>query len=249
MPSLSFMMIKPALAQSILTPSVPEFSVKYVDNSYDAPPTYGTDQYTGKSIIVNEGYHVDGRTIEFTIKNQPFASYNDSSGNYTTLYYNFRFKGHYGNVWTYFPFEGAITTHSYGGMYGGPVFNYYSASNSEDTIFSITLKDLTSFSGSDTPPNGSQMDFQVQAQKGFIYKIPQSAGMGPAYGFTGESSAWSNTQTITIQASSSSASPTSTLTPTPASTTDIPEFPAIAGLAIFLALSLFAITVLTIRKK
>jgi hypothetical protein len=28
-------------------PSVPEFTLKYADNSYEAPPTYGIDQYTG----------------------------------------------------------------------------------------------------------------------------------------------------------------------------------------------------------
>lgn len=36
---------------SISKPSVPEFTVKYVDNSYDVPPTYGIDQYTGEKSL------------------------------------------------------------------------------------------------------------------------------------------------------------------------------------------------------
>lgn len=37
-------------------PSVPEFTVKLVDNSYDVPPTQTTDPYTGTKTI--PGYHV-----------------------------------------------------------------------------------------------------------------------------------------------------------------------------------------------
>lgn len=66
-------------------PSVPEFTLKYLDYSYDVPPTYGIDQYTGENVTVKYGYHVDNRSIEFTFKNQPFAPYTDSSG--TTLNY------------------------------------------------------------------------------------------------------------------------------------------------------------------
>ena len=77
----SLVMVETAFAQSIPTPSVPEFTVKYVDNSYDVPPTYGTDQYTGQTIIIQDGYHVDNRSIQFIIKNQPFAPYADSLPN------------------------------------------------------------------------------------------------------------------------------------------------------------------------
>jgi hypothetical protein len=42
---------EPTKEASILKPSVPEFAVKYVGYSYDVPPTYGIDQYTGEPVI------------------------------------------------------------------------------------------------------------------------------------------------------------------------------------------------------
>ena len=43
-------------AQSITKPSVPQFSLKFVDASYDVPTTYSTDPYTGET-VTNSGYH------------------------------------------------------------------------------------------------------------------------------------------------------------------------------------------------
>jgi ABC-type oligopeptide transport system substrate-binding subunit len=60
-------------AQAIPKPSVPEFTSKYVDHSYDIPPTYGIDQYTGKTVETKQGEHIDNRTVEITIKNEPFT--------------------------------------------------------------------------------------------------------------------------------------------------------------------------------
>src|SRR3990172_3290742 len=59
---------------SIPKPSVPEFTLKLVDSSYDEPTTYSTDPYTGKQ-VTHEGYHVESRTIELKIKNQPFTPF------------------------------------------------------------------------------------------------------------------------------------------------------------------------------
>lgn len=62
---------KPTEPASIPTPSVPEFTLKYVDNSYDVPSstTTTTDPYTGEQTITTEpGYHVANETIEVTIK-------------------------------------------------------------------------------------------------------------------------------------------------------------------------------------
>jgi hypothetical protein len=80
---------------SIPKPSVPEFTIEYIDKSYDVQPTYGINQYTGQNVTTVAGYHVDKRTVEFTIKNQPFTTYRDSNGNNISLYCNFRFKGRY----------------------------------------------------------------------------------------------------------------------------------------------------------
>ena len=81
----SLIMAKPACA-STPKPSVPEFTLKYVDHSYDVPPTYSTDPYTGKTVMTQAGYHVENKSIEVTIKNQPFTNYKDASGNNVMLF-------------------------------------------------------------------------------------------------------------------------------------------------------------------
>ena len=86
--------IKPALAQTC-APTVPQFKVKYVDNSYDVLPTYGIDPYTGQTIITGSGSQVDNRTIEVTIKNPPFTPYTDSNNLPIQLYHDVRSKGHF----------------------------------------------------------------------------------------------------------------------------------------------------------
>lgn len=242
--SLSLIMVRPASAQSIPTPSVPEFTIKYVDNSYDIPPTYGVDQYTGQNIIIKAGQHVDSRTIEFTIKNQSFKPYSDTNGNHITLYYDFRFKGAYGNDWSYYP----DTSHTYGRYTG--FFPDTSASNSDYTVIMISLPTLTSYpAGTPEIPTGAKVDFQVQAIMGNI--SIESTGMvaGGFYGFTGERSDWSNTQTITITngatstiiSASASSNPTPSPITTSTTTPNIPELPILVVLPLFLAMFLIAI--------
>src|ERR1035437_7797083 len=176
----SSIVVRPVFAQSIPKPSLPEFSVKYFIYSSYVPPTYGIDQYTGKNVTIQNGYQVTNRTLVFTIKNQLFTPYTDANGNNIGLYYNFRYKGHFGDTWSYYPFTDAYsknptmqeqTTHSYG-PYGGGHFIYYSASNSADTITTIPVDLLTPFPGGPQIPDGSQVDFQVQAQIGQINPIP-----------------------------------------------------------------------------
>ena len=197
----------------IPNPSVPEFTLKSVDYSYDVPPTYGIDQFTGENVITQSGYHVDNQSVAFKIKNQPFTSYNDSSGNIINLYFNFRFKGNFGSEWRYYPFsESGQGTVKYSTLFylltdQSPKLP---ASNSEYTDIALGLPFL--FAG-DTPSVGSQVDFQVQALIGHI----DSIGDGFS-GFTGQTSDWSNIQTITVGESqiptpSPAATPTSTPTP------------------------------------
>lgn len=81
-------------------PSVPEFTLKYVDYSYDTPVTYGTDPYTGQTIVTNPSNHVDNRTVQIVIKNQPFTPYTDGNGIAINLFYNVRYKGSFGEDWT-----------------------------------------------------------------------------------------------------------------------------------------------------
>jgi hypothetical protein len=75
----SLLIILSANAQTIPKPSVPEFSVQFIDSSYNI-----TDQNTGQFEQVVNG------TIQITIKNQQFTySFNDTIYN---LYYNIRTK-------------------------------------------------------------------------------------------------------------------------------------------------------------
>lgn len=53
----ALIMVMPAFAQtpapssvSITTPSVPEFSVKFVNTSYEVPTSYSIDPYTGQNV-------------------------------------------------------------------------------------------------------------------------------------------------------------------------------------------------------
>jgi hypothetical protein len=95
---LSLLSVKPANAQTSVTPSVPEFTVKFIDRSYKAAPSSSINPYTGQQ-VTTEGHYVENRTIELTIKNQPFTSYIQSGEN-ISFYYNVREKGPYEENWT-----------------------------------------------------------------------------------------------------------------------------------------------------
>ena len=99
----SLIMVETASAQSIPKPSVPEFTLTFVDHPYDVPPKYSTDPYTGKNVTTQDGYRAQNRSIEVIIINQPFTPYEDSNGNQIYLFYNVSIKGHYENNWRYFP--------------------------------------------------------------------------------------------------------------------------------------------------
>jgi hypothetical protein len=89
-------MVKPAFAQSIPKPPFPQFTLKFIDASYDMPTTYSTNPYTGEN-VTHQGYHVDNRTIEISILNSNFAATFDKL---FFLYYNVQIKGHSVENWT-----------------------------------------------------------------------------------------------------------------------------------------------------
>jgi hypothetical protein len=187
----SLIAVKPAPAEaSIPKPSVPEFTLKLADHSYDVPPSTitATDPYTGKQTVTTKpGYHVENKTIEITIKNQPFVS----SSNLTNLYYDVRVKGHFGENWTELYSYSEVT-----------VGNLPLQSASENTVIS-TPQDY---------PAGGQVDFQVEAIIGTVHPLYNTNFAYWEY----ETSGWSNTQTITIPTST----PSSPDSPSPASTPD-----------------------------
>jgi hypothetical protein len=190
------------LTSAASAPSVPEFTVKQVDRSYDVPTTYSTNQYTGET-ITNPGYHVQNRTIDVIIKNQPFSP-STVEGNTTGLFYNVQAKGSFED-WS-------------NSLYSDSHNKYaFAASTSGYTIVTIIM-------GSDGwyPSDGSQVDIRAQAVTGYSYYV-WSLGGGPIPIGTQfrllAASDWSNTQTITIGSGNATTSqPTMQPTQNPAET-------------------------------
>ena len=183
-------------------PSIPEFTLKFEAHPYDVPPIYEVDQYTGENVMTQEGYHVENRSLVITIENQPFTPFTDADGHAVSLFYNFSVKGRYGEDWKY--------------------CGCYPASDSDYTVVSFGLADsfregylcLGSFLG-DIPADG-EVDIRVQARIGTYIESREPWYFMDVYDvkFTGETSEWSETQTVKLSANQSP-TPSPTTTPTP----------------------------------
>jgi hypothetical protein len=142
----------------IMQPSTPDFTVEFVDRSYDVPITYTnhTDPYTGEQTTIKHGgNHVTNNTLDVTIKNQPFTTITLEDGNTPELYYTVRWKGHFEN-WT--------------GEFSPDQFKIVKASDSEYTVVTYVLTSYaTGESGGIHIPKGGQIDFEVKAQAGYFY--------------------------------------------------------------------------------
>jgi hypothetical protein len=205
---------QPISAQT--TPSVPEFSLKFVDNSYDykVPPeiTTAMNPFTGiTNSTTKPGYtvHVENKSIIITIRNQVFTP---SSGNQYLLY-AVNVKGHYVEFWGTLLGEGTFRTQDWFPQQSEPP-KYPSAgdmpkqSNSDYTVLNYSVNSFAA---------GSQMDFQVQAVTGYDaqawYNDPDHplafgiGSMGPIIAVN-QRSGWSKTQTITIPQPLPSETPT-----------------------------------------
>ncbi len=68
MSCLILLIAKPANAQTIPKPSIPEFKLSYTNNIYDVPAA--TSQWSGEP-IPNTAYHVDYREVYIKARNQP----------------------------------------------------------------------------------------------------------------------------------------------------------------------------------
>jgi len=240
--------VKPANAQ-IPAPSVPQFAVQYAVYTYYYAPTYSINPYTGQNETISSGGQIDNQTIEFMVANQPFTPYTDSNGNYIGLFYNFRCKGHFGTQWTYYPFtpteQGTLQSTYIKEIEPSAAFP---ASNTQNTTISIDL----SYLNLQNDAQGGQVDFQVQALIGYIgtINIPNDNG-NSLFSFTGQSSNWSNTQTLTINYNQNSTVSTAlskqTTSPTPTSTPSVPE---LSWLVIApLLLSVFFVAVIFRHRK
>ncbi|MFA7397530.1 MAG: hypothetical protein WC046_03500 [Candidatus Bathyarchaeia archaeon] len=192
MSSLTVVLVKPANAEPdinapIPIPSVPEFTIKYVDHSYDVPTTTTThtNPYTGEvTTKTHQGYHVKNFTIDMTIKNQEFpASINGSA---LGMRYFIQTKGHFESDWQ----ESHVDTQSTSG-------------------YTTVALPANSY------PAGGTIDFRVKAWLGY-YTPSISDGrlvVSPAWFLYPRPSDWSSTQSITIPESNNS--PTSAPNPTP----------------------------------
>jgi len=184
-------------------PSVPQFTVKLIDNSYDIPPSTTTiaDPYTGKeTTITNTGNHITDRSIEVTIENQPFTPYTDANNYRHELRYIVQFKGHFEENWRDFPSPNRRTTPSNS--------QYTVILASSNSMYGIPLNSLAA---------GSQLDFRVQAVDGYLKSL-SADDVGPLGGtafIDDVYSSWSNVKTITIHGESPVTPPTQTNFPSP----------------------------------
>lgn len=173
----SLMLVNPVYA--VPKPSIPEFTVKVIDNSYDVPTSYSKDPYTGEA-ITSPGYRVNNQTIIVTIKNQHFTS------GTSFLCYNVRAKGH---------FEGETGWQER--YHFSPTSNGYpNQSLSNETVLSFIAE----------YPANAQVDIQIQAlavcpTQVFVHASEHimdfSVTLVPGY-VVAETSGWSNTQTVTF---------------------------------------------------
>jgi hypothetical protein len=194
--------VKPACGQAVTKPPIPEFTAKYVDYSYDIPPTYGTNAYNGKTEITSFGEHVDNRTVEITITNLPFSPFNDSNGNTINRFYDVRYKGSYTNDWTTM-----FSNQTQGYQVGQPPNPYMKYGYAVEDYSAQTTTIIYHLTWN-VPINGS-IDFQVESLDGYteITYADSHIIIGWAgFAFHGQESGWSDTKTITLGENASSTS-------------------------------------------
>jgi hypothetical protein len=228
--SSSLVMVGDSVASS--KPSAPHFTLQYVKHPYDTPPQYTTDPYTGKSVISSGGYHYENASIEVTIKNPPFTSYVDSSGNKTGVFYSFRFKGHYSPEWK--EYEDCYSDSSCDPSdYMLHHYGFFNSSNGDYTVAALRQIVLGQL------PADAEVDIQIKTLVGYIYQKYYATYMGDGYYpvFVGEESQWSSTQTVKLSDGTSitqptaeptadsppTQTPTATPLPTPTATATTPD--------------------------
>jgi len=217
----SLVMVGSAFAQSTPKPSVPEFTVKFADYSYDVPAKTSIDPYTGETVN-NPAQHIENKTLQISIKNQIIQSYE-------YLYYQIRMKGHFQPDWSNISYIQANPHSEY------TVLTYALGGNNASGNFDSRLEEISS---------GDTLDFQVQAQ--IWHYVPSDdfySQFGGGWLFRiSDYSDWSDIQNITISESETpmpSPEPTSSLEPTPVSSPTTKyqpsELEVIFGVAVIMA--------------
>ena len=234
--AVSSLMAESASAQSTTKPSIPEFTLKLVDDSSDVPPTTTVNPYTGKT-ETSGGYHVTGYLeVHITIKNQPFTQYIDSAAYKNIgLFYKVQTKGHFSQNW------GDIE------YWIGEAGTYNPRTPYKEQDYSSQYTILKYFDSGNLPREG-QIDFRVQALIGFpvIHSTSDHIDLynqWASFSFNGTASDWSNIQTINL---ATDAVPAYSQNPNP--TSAVPEFPILVILPLFAAMSLIATKFVRRRK-
>jgi hypothetical protein len=228
MSCLTLLTVKSENAQSIPKPLMPEFNVTLIDSSYDIPPSSTVNPYNGQ-VTTDTGRHVESKTIQVSIKNQPFTPFSikTNDGDRTVyLHYEVRWKGHFEKDWhqSYYPLDKyvALTVEN------AQLKTEYSVFSYKGDYSSAGWNGL-----GPTLPHDAQVDFQAKTFIGYVSWYDGAGASG--WEFSGEESDWSSTQTISIGQSPTSSSPS----PTPS----VPEFPLIIVTAIILAVLTLAVSV------
>jgi hypothetical protein len=184
-------------ASAQTTPSVPEFTIVPIGPSFDIPPTYSFNSSTGL-FDTNDGCHIQYSTVEIIIKNQPFS--NQSANDH--FYYNIRIK-----------------PHNYPDSYWNELFSagadgYPIQTSSNYTAIPIAVEGSQALGP--IIPTGATTDIQVEAMIGHIGRNNTMIPYPYPYVFFGETSGWSNTQTVTLPPKTAfTASPSPTPSPEP----------------------------------
>jgi len=218
-------------ADSAPKPSIPEFTVRFVNASH---PVTETNPYTG----INETKLVSNDSIEVAIKNQPI----DVSNGYV-ICFNVQAKPHFEGNWTeIYPLENRTSTYNGDGTFSFAEYISHDSpaqSNSTYTIiaFPVVPTELYQASGYDVQryyteegeaegmffaflsaiPYDGQVDFQVEALVGhgaqvFVNDHPLAPYPIGHYGRANAfdiASGWSSSQTIRIGGATSEAIPPS----------------------------------------
>ena len=224
---LSLLMVKPANAQKgVTTPSNPDFGVSYRFLPHSIPPVYDVDPSTGKAVMTKEGYTEYSESAYLSIMNQPFEPYEDSNGNSIQLFYGIRWKEPSNNSWVYLPSFCRLTQNSEGDRV---LINFDFKGSYQGTSWGVL--DI---------PMGTETEFQVQALIGYY-----SSGNV----FVGKTSDWTTSDgsqhaTLPSNLSSPNTSSTSSI---PNATQSVPEFTALAILA--LLLSVFSVAMIVGQRR
>ncbi len=172
----SLLTVEFSLSQTV-KPVIPEFTVRYVDYSYDTPVSTPIDPFTGK-VTTKPTQHIENKTIQITIKNQTI---NDSD----YLYYKVRMKGYASEQWANISFIQANPNSEFTNL-------QYSSTGGSQFYFAGESVYI---------PSGGKLDFQVQAQ---VWTYIQSDSVFGSWNqvLLAESD-WSSTQTIHLDEESS----------------------------------------------